>query len=180
MNLSAISSLSDLSMPFVGRANELRLLRSGLDAALNGRSVFFSINRRAGIGKTRIASEIACEAVRRGFSIEWARGEGARAPTLWPWLKIIQSLGLNCVSESPIVPSPIRIISSPTGSAATNGGRPADGADLDSAWVQLADQIAASLKNIATSQPLLLILDALEVIDHKSLGAAPLFFTSTV
>src|SRR2546423_12678435 len=80
-----INSLSDICAPLVGRDNELRLLRSGLDLVAEGRGVFFLLTGEPGIGKTRLVREITSEAGGRGFVVESGRGwESTRAPRLWP------------------------------------------------------------------------------------------------
>lgn len=46
------------SLPMVGRANELNIVRSKLEQVLQGRGQFISITAEAGMGKSRLVSEI--------------------------------------------------------------------------------------------------------------------------
>ena len=59
--------------PVLGRGEQLGELRSGLDAAFNGRGVVFMIGGEAGIGKSRLADELAQDALRRGARVVWGR-----------------------------------------------------------------------------------------------------------
>src|SRR5207249_11243701 len=54
---------------FIGRQAECDLVRSFVDQALLGRGSFVLLNGGAGIGKTRLAMEIAEYASRQGFQI---------------------------------------------------------------------------------------------------------------
>src|SRR5437016_3982025 len=91
-----INNLPGVTSRLVGRDNELRLLRSGLDLVAEGRSAFFLLTGEPGIGKTRLAREITNDATGRAFVVESGCGwESTRAPSLWPWLKILQSRSFN-------------------------------------------------------------------------------------
>src|SRR2546427_11386639 len=71
---------------FVGRQRELAELRAGLEDAVGGRGRFFLVIGEAGIGKTRLAEELAREAAERGGVALRGRGWGGEgAPPYWPW-----------------------------------------------------------------------------------------------
>jgi predicted ATP-dependent serine protease len=70
---------------FVGRESELDELRGGLSRVLGGRGQFFCIAGEPGIGKTRLAQEIAAAAEQAGASVAWGRcREDGGAPAYWP------------------------------------------------------------------------------------------------
>jgi predicted ATPase len=49
-----------------------------------------------GIGKTRLAQEIAGRALAAGHAVAWGRCVKADgAPPYWPWLQILRTLGLH-------------------------------------------------------------------------------------
>jgi tetratricopeptide (TPR) repeat protein len=76
----------------VGRERELDELRAGLKGALEGRAGLWLLGGDAGIGKTRLAEELAGEAEKRGATVLWGRcWEGEGAPTFWPWIQVIRS-----------------------------------------------------------------------------------------
>src|SRR5215470_67568 len=75
----------------VGRTREIGELRAGLDAAVGGHGRSFLISGAAGIGKTRLATEVADDAERRGIAAFWGRcWEGGGAPPFWPWPRLLQ------------------------------------------------------------------------------------------
>ena len=77
---------------FVGRERELVLLRSRLDTAIAGRGGIVLLAGEAGIGKTRLAEELAEAAQARGVGLAWGRcWEGEGAPAFWPWLQVLRA-----------------------------------------------------------------------------------------
>ncbi len=79
---------------FVGRRAEMQQLQRLLDAARGGEPQLATLQGPAGIGKTRLAEELAAHALERGALVAlgscWADGE---APPLWPWLALLRALG---------------------------------------------------------------------------------------
>src|SRR5215470_10331988 len=83
-----------LRPPFVGRDDEIRQAMTLLEAALRGEPQLALIEGPAGIGKTRLAKEIAARARRRGALAAMGRcWQGEEAPPLWPWRGILRELG---------------------------------------------------------------------------------------
>ena len=69
----------------VGRVSELDQLRGGLADAQAGRGRLFLLTGEAGIGKTRLADELANGATGQGVRILWGRcWESGSAPAYWP------------------------------------------------------------------------------------------------
>src|SRR5688500_11883992 len=83
-------------MAFVGRASELRELTAALDRAETGAGGLVVLTGEAGIGKSRLASEVAALASGRGFGIvtAWA-WDGAGAPPFWLWTQALEPLGVR-------------------------------------------------------------------------------------
>ena len=78
--------------PFVGRTSELGTLDRALDEALGGRGRAALLSGEPGIGKTRLASELAEKAAGRGAAVAWGRCvEGDSAPAFWPWTQILRA-----------------------------------------------------------------------------------------
>src|ERR1051326_4058168 len=77
--------------PFVGRERELAALIAGLEEAASGRGGLFLLSGGPGIGKTRLAEELADLAVRRGARALWGQAwEGGGQPAYWPWVQILR------------------------------------------------------------------------------------------
>jgi eukaryotic-like serine/threonine-protein kinase len=77
---------------FVGRMRELDELNGGLEGALAGHGRLFLISGEPGIGKTRLAEQLATHASERHALVIWGRcWEGSGAPAYWPWIQILRS-----------------------------------------------------------------------------------------
>src|SRR5262245_66669514 len=77
----------------VGREQELAALRAGLYDVLAGRGRLFLLVGEPGIGKTRLAGEIAALAQSRRARVLVGRAwETEGAPPYWPWAQIVRAL----------------------------------------------------------------------------------------
>ena len=170
---------------FVGRERELSELRNGLADATSGRGRVggvFLISGEPGIGKTRLADELAREAASRGMRVVWGRcWEGGGAPAYWPWIQVIRgcisSADLaqrRCVLESEhassIVETVAQIVPELYASAPRAIKPPVTPRlDPEQARFRLFDSVATLLKDFARLQPLLILLDDLHDADYSSL-----------
>ncbi|WP_433161852.1 ATP-binding protein [Kribbella sp. CA-247076] len=83
-------------MAMVGRRGELRALRAWVDEARAGHGRLVLCTGEAGIGKTRLAQEVAGLALAQGAAVVWGRCvETEGAPAYWPWRQVLRSLGLD-------------------------------------------------------------------------------------
>ena len=83
---------------FVGRKRELAQLDAAIDDALVGRGRLVMLSGEPGIGKTRLADELAGEPASRGMRVVWALcWEGGGAPAYWPWVEVLRSLILRFI-----------------------------------------------------------------------------------
>ena len=81
---------SGTSWPFVGRRQEMAQLRGALALAEQGRVQFVHVSGELGIGKTRLARELATCARDRGFAVAWAAGmREATEIGLWTWHRLV-------------------------------------------------------------------------------------------
>jgi DNA-binding SARP family transcriptional activator len=81
---------------FVGRHRELATLLAALDDARAGRGRLVAIGGEPGIGKSRLAEELASRARAEGAEIRWGRSwEEGGAPPYWPWVQVLRA----CVAE---------------------------------------------------------------------------------
>ena len=165
---------SGASGVFVGRESEVQELRAGLDGALAGRGRLFLIAGEPGIGKSRLADELAADAGARGAEVLWGRcWEAGGAPAYWPWVHSIRGhlrevdrdvlraeLGAGAVDVAQMLPELRELFPDLPESPA---------AEPETARFRLFDSTAAFLKNAADARPLVLVLDDLHAADVPSL-----------
>ena len=162
------------SGPFIGREREMGLLRAGLEEVIAGRGQCFIIAGEAGIGKTRIAEELALHAGLSGVQVLWGRCyEGEGAPAYWPWVQVVRSYvrqhsaeelktvaGFGTTDVAALVPE-VRLALPDLEVAAP--------AESEHGRFRLFDSLTTLLKNAAERQALALILDDLHRADEPSL-----------
>jgi DNA-binding CsgD family transcriptional regulator len=164
-----------VTAPFVGRAGELAALAADLDAAVAGRGGVVLLGGEPGIGKTRLAEELAAQAAERDVLVLWGRcWEGAGAPAFWPWVQVVRAyvqasdpaalrhdLGAGAADIAQVVAAVRdRLPDVPTPPPV----------EPEAARFRLFDSLAAFLRAAAARRPLLLILDDLHWADAPSLA----------
>ena len=159
---------------FVGRSQEMDLLRSALAEAKDGRGQVVMLTGEPGIGKTRTAQELARHAEAQGARLLWGwcyEGEGA--PPYWPWVVPIQSYVRHTAPDS------LRAQLGP-GMADIAGLVPEIAEKLgdvppptpvapEQARFRLFDAVTSFLKRAAADEPILLVLDDIHWADEPSL-----------
>jgi DNA-binding SARP family transcriptional activator len=77
----------------VGRGESLRALSALLESAARGEGGVVMLEGDAGIGKTHLAEAAIEEAAERGFTVLRGRAvDGAGAPSLWLWRRVLDAL----------------------------------------------------------------------------------------
>jgi DNA-binding SARP family transcriptional activator len=133
--------------PLVGRDAEMGALRTLLARAESGTASCALLVGEPGIGKSRLAAELARHARERDFTVLLGRcspDEGA--PPLWPWTAVLEGLG----KELPRIEA----------AAGDDGAR-------FRAW----EEISRLVRDAARERPILLVVDDLHWADVSSLGA---------
>jgi DNA-binding CsgD family transcriptional regulator/tetratricopeptide (TPR) repeat protein len=160
---------------FVGREAELAALSADLDAGATGRGGVVLLAGEPGIGKTRLAEELAARATARGALVLWGRcWEGEGAPAFWPWVQVVRAyvqavdpaalrhdLGAGAADIAQLVPAVRDLL--PDLPAPLPAG-------AEAARFRLFDSLAGFLRAAAARRPLLLILDDLHWADAPSLA----------
>lgn len=157
--------------PLVGRERELALLHAGLEAAAAGHGQLFLLEGEPGIGKTRLAVEVASAAEGQGLLPLWGRCADVReAPAYWPWVQVLRAciraveppdpgteLGARAAEVARLVPE--------AGPAPPGAPPPEPGV----ARLLLMDAVTAYLCDASQHRPLLVILEDLHRADPSSL-----------
>ena len=127
---------------FVGRQSALDELWTAVEDASVGRGRLFLISGESGVGKTRLADELASRAKDAGTRVLWGRSwRGGDAPAYWPWSQALRSLDAARDLQ----------------------------ADIQIDRFEGFVRFGRMLKEAATRQPLLLVLDDLNHADDGSL-----------
>lgn len=159
---------------FVGRDDELAALVGGIDGALAHRPALFLLAGEPGIGKSRLADELAARAEARGLRVLWGRcWEAGGAPAYWPWAQALRSyirdaekeqvrreLGAGAPDVAQMLPELHELFP---------GLAPAPSLDPDGARFRLFDSTAAFLRAASEAQPLMLVIDDVHAADTPSL-----------
>jgi hypothetical protein len=144
-------------MQFLGRNRELERLTQGCEAAIQSRGGLYLLVGEPGIGKTRLAEEVAAMAAKRGLVVAWGRAwETGGAPPYYPWVEVLEALG-----------------GAAAGAPSLDESRPIRGESVgpDSAHERFThfERVSAFLRQRCRQQPSLLIFDDLHAADLPSL-----------
>ncbi len=162
------------SPDFVGREAEILRLIQNLDRTVAGQGQIAMMAGEPGIGKTRIIEEFARYARARNVAVYWGRSyDGEGAPAYWPWVQIIRDyiidhdrpelesmMGPGAADISKIVPelrNTLPDLESPPE------------LDPDGERFRLFDSVTTFLANVASQEPLVLLLEDVHWSDRSTL-----------
>ncbi len=161
--------------PLVGRSEQLRALESTLEAAVAGHGRLVLVAGEPGVGKTRLAEELARRA--KGVTVAWGRcEEEPGAPPFWPWTQVLRGLLAEVPAEqrqsllAPHLPELGAILPELTDER-TPPAPPV--VDVDVVRFRLCQAVAALLRRLAAGRPLLITVDDLHWADIGSLRLLP-------
>lgn len=171
-DVAALDRITDSG--FLGRERETHELRAAIDDAVGRRGRTVLVSGESGIGKTRLASEVAAYAALRGAQVLWGRcysGEGA--PAYWPWVQVIRDYARDHDAQS---------VASDLGSGAFEIAQivsevreqmpeihESPHLDAEQARFRLFDSVSRFLIGAAERQPLAIFLEDLQQADRPSL-----------
>jgi tetratricopeptide (TPR) repeat protein len=158
---------------FVGRQRELDEIAGAFEDTLAGRGALFLLVGGAGIGKTRLASELTRIAEERGLQALWGRcWETGGAPAYWPWIQLLRELARDGALDDlrPAAGSGGDAVAQLVPELATPGAVAAPEPDPSQARFRLFDAVIGVLRRASRSRPLLLVLDDLHAADPSSLA----------
>lgn len=167
---------ADPGWPLVGRTAELAALEHMLAQSRAGRSGVVLMAGEPGVGKTRLATELARRATDRGVAVAWGRCfEGDAAPAFWPWTQVLRALlgdldaetlrsrmGSSAAALGLVVPELGEPFPETVGDAAA-------GYDPEKARLHLYTTVCRVVESLVRGRPLLVVLDDLHWADPASL-----------
>ena len=159
---------------FVGREDETKELRTALADALSGKGKIVLLTGEPGIGKTRMAEELATYARLRNAQVLWGRcHERAGQPSYWPWVQAIRSYVHTrdlqaLVSDMGSGAAEIAQVVTEIGDRLPGLASPPV-LEPEQARFRLFDSITTFLKNASNREPLVIVLDDVQWADEASL-----------
>jgi tetratricopeptide (TPR) repeat protein len=159
---------------FVGRDREIAELCAGLAAADASMGCLFVLGGEPGIGKSRLADEVAERASQDGFRVVWGRcWEAGGAPAYWPWVQAIRAyvhdIGIEDLRrELGAGASVVAQVVAEVANAFPDLTPPAP-SEAEAGRFRLFDAITTFLRNASVRRPLMIILDDLHAADIPSL-----------
>ncbi|MDQ4051627.1 MAG: AAA family ATPase [Actinomycetota bacterium] len=141
----------------IGRDNALDQLCRSLSRTVDdvqGHTVV--VGGEAGIGKSRLVTELAGHAEQHGARVLWGRcHEADVSPAYWPWVPIVQALA---------GPHPAREIAELLDASAGTAGT-----DAGAAALRTYDAVSRLVASAAAEQPIVLLLEDVHWADTSSL-----------
>jgi DNA-binding SARP family transcriptional activator len=146
--------------PLVGRAAEMEQLIGALGEAFDGAGGLALISGEPGIGKTRLAEEVATHAHLRGAHVLWGRCDPGETQVFAPWIRTIEAY-IEGASGTPGARLDLPGLTVPVAGASPG--------DQPQGRRRLFDSVITLFKLAADSRPVLLVLDDLHDADGPSL-----------
>ncbi|MFL5780460.1 MAG: ATP-binding protein [Thermoleophilaceae bacterium] len=164
----------EVSETFVGRAAELGVLLGALEDARAGRGRVVLVAGEPGIGKSRLADELLEAARSRDARVLVGRcWEAGGAPPYWPWVQALREYVRHAApgelrEQLGTAPGEVAGLLPELRDALPDLPAP-DAALSEGARFRLLEAVAAFLRAVAESRPLVVLLDDLHAADAESL-----------
>ncbi|MDH3422797.1 MAG: AAA family ATPase [Gemmatimonadota bacterium] len=160
-------------LPLVGRADELARLEALIEGDCSGPRIVF-LRGEPGVGKTRLAAELAVRARGRSWEVAHGRAYPVEAGTPYSvfsdaWLPILTGMDANALTVlSRGGESQLRYLFPALGGA-ENGGLASTASEPDEFRTRLMWNFTEFVKRFASRSPVLCVLEDLQWADDSSL-----------
>jgi tetratricopeptide (TPR) repeat protein len=159
---------------FVGRDAELEVMVRALEEARAGRGRLLLLAGDPGIGKTRLADELAARASEASATVLWGRcWEAGGAPAFWPWVQAVRSyvrtLDPRALQQQMGAGAPYIARMIPELQEIVGGIEEPPTVDPEAARFGLFDATTNLLITAAAERPMVLLFDDLQAADEPSL-----------
>jgi DNA-binding SARP family transcriptional activator len=158
----------------VGREAQLAAFEATLAGVAAGRGRVVLVAGEPGIGKTRLAEEVARRAAAGGAGVAWGRcAEEQGAPPFWPWVQVLRGLLAGWPPErlrdalGPFGPELAELLPELAELAAPAPAAPV--LDVEAVRFRRCQAVIDVLRRLAAGRPLLLVVDDLHWADVASL-----------
>ncbi len=171
---AAEAQLRDRAGSLIGREYEMAVLVDAWTEASRGRGGAVVVTGEAGIGKTRLAEELAVRAEAGGGTAAWGRClEADGLPACWPWIQMLTNIAEGSTDAE--LRADTRSGAAELGLVIPEFRRRAPGHDVAEGAASHADRelffraVIDYLMRASGRRPVLLILDDLGMADPSSL-----------
>jgi tetratricopeptide (TPR) repeat protein len=160
--------------PLVGRDGPRRALSAVLDRVVAGAGSIVLLSGEAGIGKSRLAEELAALAASRGAVVAWGQcHEGEGAPPMWPWIQVLRHLVrvvdpvVVADAAAPVIGDLAQII--PEVKELVDSFIASAVLDPVAARFRLGEAVGEFLSRLSAAAPLVVVIDDLHWADTATL-----------
>ena len=153
---------------FVGRDQELAVLRAALHGAAAGHGGLVLVAGLPGIGKTELVVTFGRYASGQGAMVLWGNAwEDGGAPPYWPWVQVLRSYGRQA-GESALADAAGRDAAVLSHLLPELGVSPEPIGSGDGARFTLFEAVCGLLDRACQSAPLVIVLDDVHAAGHPS------------
>jgi DNA-binding SARP family transcriptional activator len=161
-------------LPFVGRARERTAIDASIASMLAGAGGAVLLEGEPGIGKTRLAEELARAAAAQDATVVWSRCyEGRGAPAFWTWTEVLEALAERIDRHelrSALGPDASDLAQiAPEIKELYDGLDPPVARDPEAARFRICQAVTATLRRLSLTRPIVIVIDDLHWADPATL-----------
>lgn len=155
------------SMTLVGRDAEMDELRGSLERAAGGSAEAVLVAGEAGFGKTSLVKALEADAIRQGFTTAWGHfWETVDTPPFWAWSQVLRKLHAHpdWSDVAGWVASELQPLAEGEPDHVHRSGQ-----EPERARFVLFRAVSALLRQLAQTQPVMVVIEDLHAADESSL-----------